>query len=87
MLTDPDLGPVAAARFLEEIYDGSIPIVRTVDADEVEARRLIRMYPDLTLTDASSMAVMARLGIAVCFSFDRHFLQAGFIRIPPFHIG
>jgi predicted nucleic acid-binding protein len=39
----------------------------------------------LTLTDAANMALMIRLGIAVAFSFDDDFPQAGFIRIPPFH--
>jgi predicted nucleic acid-binding protein len=83
-----DLGQQAARRFLDQIYDGSINLERTVDEDEQEARRLIETYAalKLTLTDAVNMAVMVRLGIAVVFSFDRHFLQAGFIRIPPFHL-
>lgn len=83
-----DYGQIVAERFLEEIYDGSIKVVRTVEEDEQEAIRLIRRYSDLklTMTDAVNMAVMIRLGIAVSFSFDRHYLQAGFIRIPPFHL-
>lgn len=83
-----DLGPRRAARLIEEIHDGSVNLIRTVEADEMEARRLLQRYQalDLTLTDAVNMAVMVRLGIAVAFSFDRHYLQAGFVRIPPFHL-
>jgi len=82
-----DLGQQVARHFLLNIYDGSITIVRTIDEDEQEARRLIERYErlDLTLTDAANMAVMIRLKIAMSFSFDRHFLQAGFIRIPPIY--
>jgi predicted nucleic acid-binding protein len=82
------LGQVAAAHFLQNIYDGSINIVRTVEDDEHEGIRLIERYEGLriTLTDAVNMAVMIRLGIDVSFSFDRRYLQAGFIRIPPFQV-
>jgi len=83
-----DFGERAASKFLQEIYGGSVNIVRTVDEDEREARRLLERYKDLnlTLTDAVNMAIMTRFGIAACFSFDIHYLQAGFIRIPPFHL-
>lgn len=83
-----DFGQQRAMKFLQELYDGSITVVRTTDEDEQEARRLLEMYKglNLTLTDAANMAIMTRLEIAACFSFDRHYLQAGFIRIPPFHL-
>ena len=83
-----DLGQQRAKRFLRELYDGSVNIVRTLEEDEWEARRLLDRYEalDLTLNDAANMAVMTRLGIAQVFAFDRHYLQAGFIRIPPLHI-
>jgi predicted nucleic acid-binding protein len=83
-----DLGQVAAKRFLQEIYDGSVNILRTIEEDELEARRLLEKYKGfrITMTDAANMAVMIRLGIATSFSFDRHYLQAGFIRIPPFRL-
>ncbi len=83
-----DLGQRAAKTFVREVYDGSINIVRTVEEDEQEARRLLERYGGLalSLTDAANMAIMTRLGIAVAFSFDSDYLQAGFIRIPPFHL-
>jgi len=83
-----DLGQSSAERFLDRVFDGSANIARTAIEDEQEARKLIGKYTalQLTLTDAANMALMIRLGIAAVFSFDRHFLQAGFIRIPPFHL-
>jgi predicted nucleic acid-binding protein len=83
-----DLGHVAARHFLHQIYDGSVNIVRPSDQDELGARRLLDRYAGLnpTLTDTANMAIMTRLGIAVAFSFDRDYLNAGFIRIPPFHL-
>jgi predicted nucleic acid-binding protein len=83
-----DLGQSAAEQFLEEVFNESLNVVRTIIEDEQEAKKLIRKYAalQLTLTDAANMALMIRLGVAVVFSFDRHFLQAGFIRIPPFHL-
>jgi predicted nucleic acid-binding protein len=73
---------------LDQVLDGSLNLARTAIEDEQEARRLIGRYAalQLTLTDSANMALMIRLGIAVVFSFARHFLQAGFIRIPPFHL-
>ncbi len=82
------LGQCAAKRFFDALSDGSVAIVRPLGEDELEARRLIDRYEALalTLTDAANMAIMTRLQIAASFSFDKHFLQAGFIRIPPFHL-
>jgi predicted nucleic acid-binding protein len=83
-----DLGQVAANRFLESVYDGTINILRTEDQDEQAGRALMDRHAalKLTLTDAVNMAIMSRVGIGAAFSFDRHFLQAGFIRVPPLHL-
>lgn len=83
-----DVGPRSADTLLDQMFGGGVNLIRTVDPDEAEARRLIARYADLrlTLVDAVNMAVMTRLSIAACFSHDRHYLQAGFIRIPPFHL-
>lgn len=37
---------------------------------------------DFSFTDCTSFAIMEMLGINVAFSFDRHFEQYGFIRLP-----
>jgi predicted nucleic acid-binding protein len=83
-----DQGQLSSQQFLESVYDGSLNIERTIDDDEQNSRLLINKYKDLkiTLTDAANMSVMIRLGIGTVFSFDRHFIQAGFIQIPPFFL-
>lgn len=80
-----DHGIAVAQNWLTEILDGSLNLIRPEEADEREAVELIDRYEDLrlTLTDAVNMAVMTRRGVAKCFSFDDHFLQAGFLRVPP----
>ncbi|MBI3060069.1 MAG: PIN domain-containing protein [Deltaproteobacteria bacterium] len=47
--------------------------------DEEKAREIIRRYTDKTFsyTDATSFAVMERLGIREAFAFDPHFQQYG----------
>ncbi len=74
------LGRNVAARTLERLYAGNTAIVRVKKADEQRAREIIAIYDDkdFTLTDATSFAVMERLGISTAFTFDRHFAQYGF---------
>ncbi|SRR6266536_2654347 len=83
-----DVGFDAAERLLDSVFGPGMSLIRTDPPDETEARRLIDRYQalGLTLVDAVNMAVMTRLSIGACFSHDIHFLQAGFIRIPPFHL-
>lgn len=51
-----------------------------IASDEQKARDLIRSHTDkdFSYTDASSFAVMERLGLDRAFAFDRHFKQYGF---------
>lgn len=81
-----DLGQEKARFFLSQIYDGSIEIIPTTVEDEGAARQLIEdyLYLKLTFFDALTMAVMNRLQIRRVFSFDRHFIEAGFSRMPPY---
>lgn len=37
---------------------------------------------DYSLTDCISFVVMQRLGISAAYTFDRHFSQAGFAKVP-----
>lgn len=80
-----DLGIKASSRFLKTIFDGSIRIERTSHDDDMAAKDLTEKYSyiPLTLTDAVNMTVMMRLGILKIFSFDAHFLQVGFLIVPP----
>ena len=56
------------------------PVERVTDDDEARAQAVIRQYADKTFsyTDATSFAVMERLGLKAAFAFDPHFRQYGF---------
>jgi len=55
------------------------PVERITPEDEEKAREIIRRYSDksFSYTDATSFAVMERLGIKEAFAFDPHFRQYG----------
>ena len=74
------VGRDAGALFLNEIDRSSTVVERVSVGDELRAREIIFSHADktYTLTDATSFAVMERLGIATAFTFDRHFAQYGF---------
>jgi uncharacterized protein len=77
------IGRVDAARFLEAIIAGSRHIIRVLEADETQAREIIRRPSDkdYSYTDATSFAIVERLHIKKVFSFDQHFAQYGFTLI------
>lgn len=54
------------------------------DADERRARTILARYADklFSLTDATSFAVMERLGISIAVSLDQDFTQYGFQVLP-----
>ena len=56
------------------------PVERLTVEDEVAARGIVAAYTDKTFsyTDATSFAVMKRLGMRRALAFDRHFQQFGF---------
>ncbi|MBH8571986.1 PIN domain-containing protein [Nostocaceae cyanobacterium CENA369] len=65
----------------------SSPSVQFIHVDEVlffEAWRLFQQYDDksYSLTDCVSFVVMKQLGISTALSFDKHFVQAGFEKLP-----
>jgi predicted nucleic acid-binding protein len=70
------LGPPIARRWL---FSNVWKVERVVEADEAAAREIIRRYDDkgFSYTDATSFAVMDRLGIERALSFDVHFRQYG----------
>jgi uncharacterized protein len=80
------LGQVRAAHHLGTLL--SDPLVEVVHGDAALQRAAleewIRRYDDqpFTLADATSFAVMRRLGIGNAFTFDRHFGIAGFTMLP-----
>lgn len=67
---------VARRWVLENVW----PIERVREDDEMRAKAILRQYTDKTFsyTDATSFAVMDRLGVKAAFAFDPHFRQYGF---------
>jgi len=86
LLYKAHLGHRQALNFLDDIYGGSVHIIRPFAEDELQAREYIRRFSDqkLTFTDTVNMAVMRRIGLLKVFSFDWHFGLLGFQVIPPF---
>ena len=65
----------------------SSPSVQFIHVDELlffEAWRLFQQYDDksYSLTDCVSFVIMAQLEIRTALSFDKHFVQAGFQKLP-----
>ena len=71
------LGAVVARKWL---LSNVWAIERVTSDDEASAREIIWKYADKTFsyTDATSFAVMERLGLRTAFAFDPHFRQYGF---------
>lgn len=70
----------AATRFLQDTEAAThIAVVWVTPTDVKHARQIINRYEDksFSLTDATSFAVMERVGIAHAFTFDRNFAQYG----------
>ena len=63
------------------------PVQRVSVDDEAQAVSIISRYSDKTFSyaDATSFAVMERLGMRKAFAFDPHFRQYGFqvVGLPP----
>jgi len=79
------IGYQAAIAFLENI--DSSPRVIKIYPDSIleeKAESILRQYQDqdFSYTDAVSFVVMKQYGIAEAFSFDKHFVTAGFTLIP-----
>ncbi len=56
------------------------PVERVLEEDENSALQILKSYRDktYTYTDATTFAVMERLGLDTAFAFDKHFIQYGF---------
>ena len=62
-----------------------LDIIYTGREDELEAIRYFRKFSDhqVSFTDCISFAIMKRHRIRTAFTFDRHFMLAGFQMIGP----
>jgi predicted nucleic acid-binding protein len=69
------LGWEIAIRYVEELRAGSTQVLSVSTEDEERAWAILRRYQDqdFSYVDATSFAIMERLGIQVFFAFDSHF--------------
>ncbi|MDN5376190.1 MAG: uncharacterized protein PWQ39_1230 [Thermacetogenium sp.] len=72
------LGPEIARAWLKGLC---WPVERVTEKDEQRAKEIIFTYVDkaFSYTDATTFAVMERLGIRTALAFDQHFSQYGFV--------
>jgi predicted nucleic acid-binding protein len=63
----------------EWLFNGGLPVVRVLPAEEQNAREILARHADQdwTFCDALSFAVLDGRRIARAFTFDRHFKQYG----------
>ena len=75
-----DVGVDEARAFLRGMARTAARIERVSGTDEDQSRQLVYHHTDkeYSLCDATSFVVMKRLGLALAFSLDEHFTQAGF---------
>ncbi len=79
------LGHTAAVSFLQRTRDGAFLRRAQIVAEwEEAAEDLLQQFgdQDFSYVDATSFIAMRRLRIAEAFTFDHHFLVAGFSIVP-----
>ena len=80
------LGRAAALRALQDMTRSpATDLVRVTPGDEARALAILVQYSDklFSYTDATSFAVMERLGLTRVFTFDSDFTQYGFTQLAP----
>ena len=76
------IGRNPAAQFIQAIKFRSVTnIIRVTPLDENRAEEIIFKYTDkdFSYVDATSFAIMKRLKMTQCLTYDHHFVQYGFI--------
>jgi predicted nucleic acid-binding protein len=77
------IGRTKAINYIDALRNTS-EVIRVSEYDEKRAWKIILQYQDkdFSYVDATSFAVMQRLGIKEAFAFDEHFAQYGLIKLP-----
>ena len=78
-------GHAEAQRFIETIKQSAkLARVFVTESGEQQAYQLLQRYADqpFSFVDATSFVIMRQQRIRYAFAFDRHFVTAGFLRIP-----
>ncbi len=67
------------AKAREWFFANTWPVERVSIEDEKQAHKILQKYADkdFSYTDATSFALMQRLGFDLAFTYDRHFVQYG----------
>jgi len=70
----------AATQFLRQFERSDFLVVRASEDDEEAAKAIVYRYDDkdFSLVDATSFALMRRLGIDEALAYDHNFEQFGF---------
>jgi predicted nucleic acid-binding protein len=84
IINNPGLGYWIARLLLEKINSSKKKPEKITEDDEKRAFQIIKTYTDktFTYTDATSFALMERLGIKRTFTFDSHYGRYGFQKVP-----
>ena len=77
------IGREIAIKYIRDFRNSAV-IIKVLQTDEEKAWDIIlkQKDKDYTYTDATSFAVMERLGIKKAFAFDKHFEQYGLQTLP-----
>jgi len=79
------LGYREAWEFITRVRSSSrLEIIFTNESIESEAYRLLRQFQDqdFSYVDGTSFALMKERKMTEAFAYDKHFLTAGFIKLP-----
>jgi hypothetical protein len=74
-----------AVTFREKLVEsGGIDIITVNPLLEEQAWQIFKKYKDkeFSFTDCTSFAIMKALSIDTAFTFDQHFSQFGFVKLP-----
>jgi uncharacterized protein len=73
MLLRARMGRDSAMRWWDAMRSGVVRTLGVTSLDLAHAREIARHWPDFSLVDCATFALMERVGIQEAFAFDTHF--------------